>query len=445
MTTSTKVLIAIIGISVGLRMLAALILNDQIENLPGTADQVSYHTLAVRLLNGYGLSFGENWWPATAANAPTAHWSYLYTAFLTSIYILFGAHVLVARLIQAILVGILHPLIVYLIAKRIFNYQVGIAAAGITAIYAYFVYYSAALMTESFYITWILIGLYLAIHIVDISRSDHQKGSVSKNDQRSINGYLLTLGMALGIAVLLRQLFMIFVPFLLLWVWKFSQINRTKNAIIPGLVVILTILPFTIYNYFRFDNFVLLNTNAGYAFFWGNHPVYGTRFLPILSGELGNYQDLIPSELKGLDEAALDQALLRLGIQFIVDEPGRYIMLSISRIPVYFMFWPSTDSSLVSNISRVASFGLFLPLMIYGVILSLKQPMRHSERSHPLWLLYTFVAIYIIIHLLSWALIRYRLPVDAVMILFAALGFVNLVEKIGKFNQARRTFASYSR
>jgi hypothetical protein len=32
-----------------------------------------------------------------------------------------------------------------------------------------------------------------------------------------------------------------------------------------------------------------------------------------------------------------------------------------------------------------------------------------------------FVALYTLVHLLSWALIRYRLPVDAVLLVFAAL------------------------
>ena len=33
-----------------------------------------------------------------------------------------------------------------------------------------------------------------------------------------------------------------------------------------------------------------------------------------------------------------------------------------------------------------------------------------------------FVGIYSLIHLFSWALIRYRLPIDAVLLIFAGLG-----------------------
>ena len=190
------------------------------------------------------------------------------------------------------------------------------------------------------------------------------------------------------------------------------------------------ILPFTIYNTSRFGHFVLLNTNSGYAFFWSNHPIYGTHFQSILT--TAKYQDLIPVELRNLDEAALDQALLRRGLQFILDDPVRYVLLSISRIPVYFMFWPSKDSGLISNISRVASFGLLWPFMLYGLYRSIagqKQSLTDWLES-PIGMLVMFVSIYSLIHLLSWSLIRYRLPVDAVLLVFAGLAVVDLTRRV---------------
>ena len=112
------------------------------------------------------------------------------------------------------------------------------------------------------------------------------------------------------------------------------------------------ILPVTAYNYSRFKRFVLLNTNAGYAFFLANHPFYGTHFIP--AREMEDYQALVPIELQSLDEAALDQALLKLGIGFVKDDPVRYLLLSLDRIPEYFRFWPSADSMVnPSNLEAV--------------------------------------------------------------------------------------------
>jgi len=422
-------LLLAITVSVALRIAASIAIGNKVEDLPGINDQISYHTLSLRLLNGYGFSFGEAWWPATPAGTPTAHWSFLYTFFLAAVYAVFGEHPLAARLIQATLVGILQPLLAYAIGRQAFNRSVGLVAAGLTAVYVYFIYYSAALMTEPFYIVMILLSLYLAILYVE-------QGKAGKLDRGKDLQLGCLLGLSLGATVLFRQIFLLFLPFLFVWAWWGRRRQAGKAPLLPLLIsaaiVMGVVLPFTIYNYIRFDRFVLLNSNAGYAFFFGNHPIYGTKFIPILSDESGGYWSLIPKELFGMDEAALDQELLRRGLNFVREDPGRYIMLSLSRIPVYFMFWPSRESGLVSNLSRVSSFGLLWPFMLYGVVISLfTRPWSLSRLvESPAFLLQIFLVIYTAIHVLTWTLVRYRIPVDAVLVVFAGLAFVDLSQRI---------------
>jgi hypothetical protein len=122
MTSKTKNILAfIIIVSVILRLAAAFYLGNSVEILPGTYDQISYHQLAIRIINGYGFTFGEEWWPITKANSPTAHWSYLYTLYLAFIYKLFGPNPLIARIIQAIISGVLMPYLTYLLGKKSFQ------------------------------------------------------------------------------------------------------------------------------------------------------------------------------------------------------------------------------------------------------------------------------------------------------------------------------------
>jgi hypothetical protein len=425
-------LIGIITLSVLLRLAAAFYLGNEVTELPGTADQLSYHNLAIRLLGGHGFSFGEAWWPATPANEPTAHWSYLYTAFITAVYALFGPNPIVARVIQAVAVGILMPWLSFQLATTLFNpnaplsrpnrlvengVRVGLASAGITAVYIYFIYYAAALMTESFYITSILWVFLLAIRM--------------SQAERITWGDWLLFGLALGATILLRQVFMLFTPFLLLWLWYAARPNPLKLAI-PLAVVVAMILPWTIRNYLAFDYFVLLNTNSGYAFYWGNHPIYGTKFIPILSP--AQYRALLPEELLHLNEAELDTALMDLAMENVFADPLRYILLSLSRIPPYFQFWPSSESELISNISRVGSFGLFLPFMLYGLfyVLRLGFTSLVAFLRSPFALVFLFMLVYTGLHLLTWALIRYRLPVDALLILFAGVSVWLVWEKLEK-------------
>ena len=91
----------------------------------------------------------------------------------------------------------------------------------------------------------------------------------------------------------------------------------------------------------------------------------------------------------------------------------------------------------VSNLARVLSFGVGLPFMVYGLLLALvrgEQVIAPGRRPEVL-LLGLFALVYASIHLLSWALVRYRLPVDAVLVLFAGLALSRLstLEPVGRF------------
>lgn len=413
-------LTAILFVSVVLRMIVAFLMGNQVVELPGIFDQVSYHNLALRLLGGHGFTFGELWWPLTRAGEPTAHWSFPYTLYLTGVYALFGVYPLAGRILQAIIVGVLHPYITWRIGEKIFGRNVALIAAAIVSIYIYYVYYGAALMTEPFYITGILFSLYFAMQLAENA------------DRKRDLTLGLALGISLGLTVTLRQVFLLFLPFLFLWMWIVRFRLRRSLPLLPtalSFALILSfVLPITLFNYARFHRFVLLNTNSGYAFFWGNHPLYGTKFIPILSTP--EYQAMIPEEVRHLDEAALDSELLKRGIQFVVQDPKRYVLLSLSRIPPYFMFWYSSESSTLSNISRIGSFGVFLPFMLYGLVLGVRKKPFWSLVFSPQGLLLLFALVYSGVHILTWTLIRYRLPVDAVMIPFAALALHDLAQRL---------------
>ncbi len=438
------ILTGIIAAAVVLRVASALWQGSTVESLPGVEDQLSYDMLARQLLAGNGFTVPVNWWPVTRAGEPTAHWSFLYTLYLTAVYGLFGPQPLIARLLQAVIAGVVLPWLTWRVSRRVFGDRVGLIAAAISAVYVYFFYYAGALMTETFYIVSILWTMDCAMRIAAAGRAGFKRWLP-----------WFELGLAMGVALLLRQLFMVVVPVVLLWLWWLAFRNDRRlagsSAMLVRLagsiaIVAIMILPWTVRNYLAFGRLVPLNTNSGYAFFWGNHPIHNASFISILPETGPSYGDLIPNELRGLDEAALDQALLRRGMAFVAQDPVRYALLSLSRIKDYFMFWPSPDSGVVSNVARVASFGLLLPFMIVG-LLKARSALRTDPRAAAaswltpaagLALLIAFVAVYTAIHLLSWALIRYRLPVDAVLITFAAVGIDQVVTYLVAFSASRR-------
>ena len=432
-----KILLVILMASILLRLMSAIYQGNTVMDLPGIYDQISYDGLARRVEAGHGFSFAEGHWPATRAGEPTAHWSYIYTIYLAAIYRLFGAYPLIARVIQASIAGIFQTLLIWRIGNRLFGRAVGLIAAALDATYIYFFYYAGALITETFYITAILWVFDSALRLVAASQHVHEGNTGLWQ--------WMEFGIAVGITALLRQVFLMFLPILYLWLWwnirgqepatwkERLHWSAVKGLFSATLVIFLLIIPWTIRNYHAFGTFVLLNTNAGFAFYWANHTIYGTKFIPLLpSSGPNSYFELIPKELLTLNEAKLDQALLVRGIRFVLDNPIRYFWLSLSRIPVFFEFWPSTASGLLSNISRVASFGICLPFMVYGLWLSATRAWnsRSATERSAILLMLIFVGFYSLIHLLSWALVRYRLPIDAVLLIFAALGIESIARAI---------------
>jgi ABC-type multidrug transport system fused ATPase/permease subunit len=424
----------IVLVSVVLRVAVALWLGNEIDAPPLLTDQRSYNTLGVRLSTGHGFSFDKPWYPFyLPPDSPTAHWSYLYSLFIAGVYYVFGSQVVVARLVQAVLGGILLPVAVYQITRRVIESPssahllaalrergLNIAAlpfiaAGLAAIYFYFVLYAATLMTETFFITAVLWALNRAIALAD--------APTIKNG--------LALGAGLAIATLLRQSVLPAIAVILLWIlwatWRVQRLRQVMAAItVSGAVLVAAIAPFAIRNYRVFGEFLLLNSNAGYAMYSAQHPMQGTSFQPFAAAPL-------PVDLVSGNEAQLDRELMKRGIAFVLAEPGRYLMLSLSRIPIYFEFWPSGETSFINNIGRVGSIGLFLPFMIYGLWLALRLSVLEEKRkwsqffTRPVALLIGFMAFYSVLHIFTWAMPRYRLPVDAAALPFAAIALNDLV------------------
>ncbi|MEW5976946.1 MAG: hypothetical protein AB1898_14170 [Acidobacteriota bacterium] len=452
---------AVVVVAVTLRLGSALYHGNAVTALPGIWDQISYDGLAQRVVDGHGFSFGEGHWPATQAGEPTAHWSYLYTLYLVAIYSVFGHQPLIARLIQAVVSGFLHTWLVWRLGRRVFGVQTGLAAASLSAVYLYFVYYAGGLLTETFYFLGVLWVFDAALRLAD------KNTRIKDESSRQKRGWLpwVELGLAIGTTVLLRQVFVLFVPFVYIWLWwsacSCARVKRNleqygfrrllprghlKGFMASGLIVVFLVGPWTLRNYRSFGTFVLVNTNAGFAFYWGNHPIHGRQFMALLPPDRGSYSELIPEQFRSLNEAEMDRALLKEALHNIAKDPVRYFLLSLSRASEYFKFWPSEQSSRASNLARVASFGILLPLMLLGLCTCagwIRKPQHPGQRSQIILLL-LFISAYSVIHLLTWTLIRYRLPVDVVLILFAGLGATVSLRQYSSLRMSRRFHRIYN-
>lgn len=426
----THWLVIVMVVAVMLRVATALFLGDGLTGSEQVRiwDQVSYDALARSLLAGDGYSFDKPWYPFTPANTPTAHWSFIYPLWLAGVYALAGAHPLAVRLLQAGITGVLTTWLIYRLGGRLFGEMVGLAGAALGSVYAYFVFYDAALMTESFFTLGVLAMLNLGLGLVENSSKEEDNPG-----KRAISRWLL-LGVVTGVTALIRQTILFWVPVMLLWmfwVWADRKSFPWRNAALMIATAAALVLPWTARNHIVYGDFLPLNSNAGYALYSANHPDHGTQFVQ-------DYAAPLPEDLRsqGLNEAEWNTALTRRGLEFVFEDPRRYILLSVNRIPIFFHGWFSAESTLASNLMRVLSFGLYLPFFLLGIAFSLKY-WRHAS------LIYLFALLFSAMHILTWASVRYRLPVDAALMPFAALAVLSIADRLQKWY--RISFQSYNK
>ena len=281
------------------------------------------------------------------------------------------------------------------------------------------IFYDATLMTEPFFITAMLALLLLGLRLAGwpkATRSCRQAGT----GRQKMGGNGAVLGAVVGAATLLRQTVLLWIPFQIIWMnWaSYRQFHKWRPAILGSLITLsvaaIFVLPWTMRNYAVYDAFLPLNSNAGYALYSANHPDHGTRFDQ-------DYAAPLPVDLlqQDMDEAQWNTSLTLRGLEFIRQDPVRYLRLTASKAGVHFNFWFSAESSLSSNLMRVLSFGIYLPFFIAGLVLSFKDWKRCS-------IIYLFVILFNLLHILTWSGIRYRLPVDAALMPFAGLALVSI-------------------
>lgn len=389
------------------RVLAAFYLGNTVSGLSGAHDEISYSVLGQRYAEGYGLTFPSDWYPWIKANAPQSYFSATISLCLAAIYSVFGYYPLVARIITALLSTLVVRMI-YLLAQHLFNEKVALLSALIAAGYAYLVFYGITLVTETPFILCILTALYLAYQIV-------QSPSWSKWG---------ALGLVLAIGVLFRMGVIFFVPILLGWV-ALQQPQKRLVVLLPMALIFLAILPFTLRNYYVWGRFLLLESQFGHVFWNGNHPDHQGNFHP--------YRVFpIPSDvLASQNDAEITNRLLWMGIRNVLNDPGHFILLTIGRLREFFKFWPTSDSTLLANLLRAFSFGIMWPFVVAGLLLSRKQ----WRELTPLWL---FMLIHTGVHSISWTMIRYRIPLDAVLIPFAASALLAIFERFRRVSITTR-------
>ena len=282
----------VIVLGIVLRLLWVLLVqHDQVS------DCANYLGLARRLSEGYG--YGK-------IGQPSAYLPIGYPFLLSYVFAWFGPLPIYGKLLN-ILLSLVGMMVALPLVKRLFDDEI---TAKITilmiAVYPNYIGYSSLLCTEILTVTVLLLGMYL------ITRP------------RKIVFNLAGAGVFFGYAALSKpQMFFIPVIIMLLTVDYTNRGMAVKNYLIRTgflyVVMLFTISPWVVRNYYVFDRLIPFATNGGINFFIGNN-----------ENANGTYREIDKEHephFAGKSEYERSRLGYRLGMEYIKNNPVSSLLL----------------------------------------------------------------------------------------------------------------------
>lgn len=343
----------------------------------------------------------------------------LYPYLLAFVFSVFGeGQLLPPRLLQALLGACVCGL-VYLVGRRVFPHSVALGAGVAAALYGPLIYFGGELLPT-------LLGLslnLLMVHRLMLAPS-HARGP-----------YLL-VGTLLGLSSLAVANVLLFLPFLLIWLWR-GPVAGPRRGAQAALVVAgcgLIILPVTARNIFVGDDWVLISSNAGINFYIGNNPDF-EQTVNIRPGRQWAELVEMPEAEAGIEQpSAKSRFFFDRSYRFARDDPAGFAGLMLRKLYRFWHgdeprrnldpYWARRDSRLLSTLlwrgyGLAFPFGLVAPLALMGLFAFSRQPAWHSPNGR---LLVLFLLVYMLSVVLFFVTSRYRLPAVPFLLLFAAYG-----------------------
>ena len=356
----------------------------------------------------------------------------LYVYLLALTYKVFGHSLLIPRMLQ-IIMGSLSCVLVFLIAKKLFNRTVAIISGLIAAFCATLIFYDGQLLITSLIVFLDLLVVSLLI----------------RADERPKPLNWLVCGAVLGLSAIARPTILMFVPFILLWRFFGLKKKTSPKVILTRWIVLcagvlLFVIPVTLRNYSVGRDLVLIAWNGGYNFYLGNNPQatgWSATAPPIDKTWWGGYKDAIrlaeQETGRKLKPSQISSFWYGKGIDFVMSQPLSWLKLMIKKTGY---LWKGFEISNTQNIYLYKGFssifdlllgkfivyypfGLLAPFSLLGLFICLSRFKKYL-------LLYLFILSYSASVIFFFVCSRYRMPIIPFLIMFGSFSLWWLYHKI---------------
>jgi len=355
-------------------------------------DAKGYDEFALSIAQGKGFSVGGK---------PTSVRPPFYPFFLAGIYSLFGHEYRAVRIVQACL-GALTCLMVFWIARILFTEAVAILSGILAGVYPVLIKSSEHLLTEC------LFTFLLALAVLCI---------IVGEGKRSICNAAL-FGFVLGIATLTRPFLLAFPLCLaLLWFggigWEKSTLSfRMKRILVVVGVFLLTLLPWTIRNWYVHKAWVVVSTDGGRAFYASYRPPEGKLFGFNPVDEVDQQARRMSSEVER------NRFFYQEAFRFIQNRPQELPRLLFLK---FLFFWCPFDWELIGGGVYNAMYGFIILFAIAAILKCVK--------IKKVMTVLAFIFYFQLMAFIFYGSPRFRMPIEPFLIIFAASGLVGFFER----------------
>jgi hypothetical protein len=242
----------------------------------------------------------------------------------------------------------------------------------------------------------------LALHLAD----PEAKGA------RRWRGWIL-FGALWGVGALANPSMLSFLPFCGLWVWwrrSHSQLPSLAGVILSSAIFFLTLSPWLIRNYEVFGKFVFLRDDFGLQFRLGNWKGADGMLMAYLQPNLNSLEF---AKFQQMGELAYAADCKRLAFQWVRQNPGRFVIISLKRFFYYWNGVPKATDSRSPVDFRTSLFLAWSVLAIWGLFRSLGQKRLGAGLFAGLALTYPTTYYFVFPHA------RYRHPIEPELLILA--------------------------
>jgi hypothetical protein len=299
-----------------------------------------------------------------------------------------------AQYLIGIITSLISVILTWALARAIFeDEKAGFVAAGIMTAYPMAIFYSVVGLTESLFVTLVL-GAFLALY----------------KNRPALASTLFVL------SILTRPVMDAFAPFVIFWhtlvVRKAGLSRAFRDLAVYGILYTLIMSPWWYHNAQKFDYFVRLNHGFGIVLYAGNNPMNmsGGGISRIDYDIASVFGDQLPSSIAKVDRILKDTA-----IEYIRNNPGNFFKIAGVKFVRLWSLIPYTAVVKGNKLALITTLSL-LPVIVFAFATLL---IRRDLLWH-LTPILGFIAYLTLVHMITIGSIRYRYPLEPLLIMIAA-------------------------